>query len=149
MHTPHSISAPSVKVISGRRLQSSRRRYSPTMRAVLADELVNGAIAVKDFSPRQAAAIASVRMAQVRAIRRARASAPLDYAALRGGRLDVEAARRQQLADRPISEARLRRLIQRAGPDRVLDMPDAMTMPASNAVQPAGGNGRAATQPGL
>jgi hypothetical protein len=119
-----------VKTIDGRKLQRARGRYSPTLRAVLADQLTSQ-VAVKNLSRRQAAAVTNTTIADIRAVRRARTSAPGDYAALRAGRLDVETVRQRQLAGRPISDERLRRIIERAGAERTFDAICALIEPAN------------------
>ena len=126
--------------IDGLKLARSRRRFSQTLRAVLADELTTGEQAVRNLTKRQAAAIAGVRMADIRAARKARTSSPADYEAMRADRTDVTAVRRRQLASRPISDAKLERTIVGAGLGRALAALDRLTAPPNGAAATANGH---------
>jgi hypothetical protein len=142
-----------VKVVGGGKLQRTGKRYSRTLRAILAEQLISGPLAVNRLSPKQAAAITETTMAEIRAIRRARTASLALYLDMKIGRVDVDAVRKWQLANKPVSDERLKRLIERAGIDRVFGVLDELTKPvnanAAVTVNPhtANGNGSAITAP--
>lgn len=119
----------SVKVLDGRKVQGAGKRYSRTLRAVLADGLIDGSIALKNLSPRQAAAITATKMVDARTVRTA---PPRELAAMRADRLSVKEVRRQQLANRRMSNAEFKRMLIREGVGRALDLIDELTRPQSN-----------------
>lgn len=149
----HNDRSSAVKLVGGGKLQRNRKRYSRTLRAVLADQLIDGPLAVNRLSPKQAAAITKTTMAEIRAVRRARTSSPADYFSMKIGRVNVDAVRKQQLANEPVSDERVKRIIERIGVTRVFDMLDTMTKPINGtAVSPNGhtansGNGSATITP--
>jgi hypothetical protein len=116
-----------VKPVSGRGLQICQHHFSPTLRAVLAHNLQNGTVALVNLSPRQAAMITGTRLVDARTVRDA---TPLEVVAMRADKLAVADVRRQQLSNRPISDKRLKRVIERAGLSRVFDLLDELTRPA-------------------
>ena len=120
---------PQPRLIDGVKLQLKLPTLSATFRALLGHELQSGAVAITHYSPRQSAMVTESPMALIRAVGKA---TPLELFAMRKGVLDIEAAHRQQLANKRRTDAVVDKILVEIGLDRVLAALERLTRPATN-----------------
>jgi hypothetical protein len=119
---------PQPRLIDGVKLQLKLPTLSATFRALLGHELQSGAVAITHYSPRQSAMVTESPMALIRAVGKA---TPLELFAMQGV-LDIEAAHRQQLANKRRTDAVVDKILVEIGLDRVLAALERLTRPATN-----------------
>jgi hypothetical protein len=138
-----------VKRVVGTKLQRRLTTMPRTFAALLAESMTAGEVVVGHFAQRQACKLTGARPRDLQVIRNA---TPFELAAMRKGDLDIDTVRKSQLANKPVSDKKLRTVIQHAGVERVFGVLDELTAPTTNGtvVSPnghaaTGGNGSAIT----
>lgn len=122
---PSSVPSEVVQVLSGRDLDCVVQASTPTKRALLAADIEAGRVIIERPTARQARVLARANFPYASAARRL---SPMERVAARIGRLNLAAKARER---RPISDAKLDKLISEIGDERMMAALDRLTAPVA------------------